>query len=86
VLECNEAARESQDAEETAAIIEKLEFPRTLRSIPNPGQFVLKGDFMRNPFDSGKGVKINWTFQKNRRTFYWLILFTNQLFVTKKKR
>jgi neuronal guanine nucleotide exchange factor len=87
VLECNEAARESQDAEETSSILDKLEF----RNIPNKpissfGQFVMKGDFMKNPFDQGRsGTQINWTFRKNKRTIYWVLLFSNQLFVTKRK-
>lgn len=88
MIECNEAARESQDEEETASILEKMEFPKHIKSISCPGKFILKGDFMRNPFDNSKGVsaKINWTFQKNKRVIYWLILFTNHLIVAKKKR
>jgi len=85
VLDCNEAARESQDAEETEAIVEKLDFPRILKSGGPLGQFVMKGDFMRNPFEQTKGPQINWTFRKAKRTYYWILLFTNKLLVAKKK-
>ncbi|XP_021949454.1 rho guanine nucleotide exchange factor 26 isoform X2 [Folsomia candida] len=88
VLDCNEAARESQDAEETSAILDKLDFSRVAPTKPltSFGQFVMKGDFQKNPFDQGRGGnQINWTFRKNKRTMYWLLLFTNQLLVTKKK-
>ena len=90
VLECNEAARESQDAEETAAIVDKIEFPRYLKNTVTLGQFVMKNDFMKNPLEGmnqgGGGSQLNWTFRKSKRTLHWLILFSNQLLVTKKKR
>jgi neuronal guanine nucleotide exchange factor len=87
VLDCNESARESQDAEETAAIFEKIEFPKNTSSVPYPGQFLLKGDFIRNQVEQQgiRGSKLNWSFQKKKPTLYWLILFSNQLFITRKK-
>jgi hypothetical protein len=87
VLECNEAARESQDAEETSSILDKLEFRNGLnKPLSTLGQFVMKGDFMKNPFDQGRGGnQINWTFRKNKRTMYWVLLFANQILITKKK-
>ncbi|ODN05946.1 Rho guanine nucleotide exchange factor 26 [Orchesella cincta] len=85
VLSCNDAARESQDAEETMAILEKLEFTRGIRSLPDLGQFIMKGDFMKNPFDQSRGNQINWTFRKAKRQFYWLLLFSKQLLVARRK-
>jgi len=84
-LACNDAARESQDAEETSSILEKLEYPRGTKSPVTLGQFVMKGDFMKNPFEQGKGNQTNWTFRKSKRTYFWLLLFSNQLLITKKK-
>ncbi|CAG7824120.1 unnamed protein product [Allacma fusca] len=86
VLECNEAARESQNAEETATIVDNIELPRDYGK-EALGNFVMKGEFMKNPFDpqGTKRMEINWTLRKSKPVLYWLFIFSRQLVITKKK-
>lgn len=87
VQECNDMARETQDALEVHAIVCK--FDNVDRAHDTLGKFVLKEEFVKYPAEANGNYKIDFSklsFRKQKPKSCLVVLYTHRLFVLRRRR